>query len=217
MARVKIIKALGLLYEVPLALLVVGVVGGLVLGEGLYLAAFAVGAAATLAVVVARANGRALGGWKQAAVATVVLVAAGLLPLRADNQDLLTAEGLEAGLDELRGVATTYDLIAIGDDYLRGQRGDRALIYRDGDLQPVPRDMTGPDPEYAFDLREVDFGAIPGLVGLARQRFPDATGEAEVRITRPPGGGPVEITVLVERSGPERRGELVADAAGNPR
>ncbi|GHF13727.1 hypothetical protein GCM10017786_54250 [Amycolatopsis deserti] len=221
----KITKAL--LYAVPPALLVVGVVGGLVLGEGLYLAAFAVGAAATLAavfaVVVARMNGRTSTSPKRiaaAAVATVLLIIAGLIPLRAElfgGHNLLTAEGLETGLDELRGVATTYDAIYIEPDVLRGQRGDRAVIYRDGDLQPVPGDTTGPDPDYQFGLDEIDFGAIPGLIDLARQRFPDATDVIRVDVQRHRGGDPVEITVHVERDGPERRGELVADASGNPR
>ncbi|WP_435581866.1 hypothetical protein [Amycolatopsis thermoflava] len=220
----KIIKSLGLLYAVPLALLVVGVVGGLVLGEGLFLAAFAVGAAATLAavfaLVVARMNGRAPADWKRVAAATVVLVVAGLLPLRTElfgGPDLLTAEGLETGVEELRSAATTYDAIYIERDFIRGQRGDRAVIYRDGDLSPTPHDTAGPDPDYAFALDEIDFGAVPGLIDLARQRFPDATDVLRVEVTRPRGGDPVEITVHVGRSGAERRGQLVADASGNPR
>ncbi|MEU0509669.1 hypothetical protein [Amycolatopsis sp. NPDC006125] len=220
----KIIKSLGLLYAVPLALLVVGVVGGLVLGEGVYLAAFGVGAAATLAavfaLVVARMNGRAAADWKRVTVATVVLVVAGLLPLRAElfgGPDLLTAEGLETGVEELRSVATTYDAIHIEHDVIRGQRGDRAVIYRDGDLSPAPGDAAGPDPDYAFALDEVDFGAVPGLIDQARQRYPDATDVLRVEVTRPRRGEPVEIRVHVGRSGAERRGELVADASGNPR
>ncbi|MGI6870228.1 hypothetical protein [Amycolatopsis sp. 3B14] len=76
-AAMKIIRGLGLVYAVPVALLVAGAAGWLGYGEGAYLAAFVAGAVLTPAVLVRRRRPRAL----PTALATVVLVAVGLLPV----------------------------------------------------------------------------------------------------------------------------------------